>query len=246
MKNVLITGGNKGIGLSISKRLIEDGWHVISISRNRNDSIDGLTNFEELCADVSDENQCKDLFQNLANQKIDLDCIINNAGFSEWRSIQNIDHDFLSRMFAVNVFGYFYITKYGLPLMKQNGSILNISSLAAMRGTPNNSAYVATKFAVRGMTQSLSKELGTKGIRVNAINPVLISTEGLLSALQSHESPAKGNPEQFLNEFASSQTSTGRLPTSEDVADLACFLIGPSASAISGQSINVDCGVLPN
>ena len=246
MNNILITGGNRGIGLAISKKLIDEGFYVISVSREINSNLKNIENFEQISADVSSEVSCIDLFEKLKNQNKKFYCIINNAGFSEWRSISQIDQTFLEKMFGVNVFGYFYIIKYGLELLNDKGSILNISSLAAMRGTENNSAYVASKFAIRGLTQSLSKELGPKGIRVNAINPVLIATEGLLKALKSDQSPAKDNPEEFLRVFATAQTSLKRLPNADDVADLACFLIGPKSQAITGQSINVDCGVLPN
>jgi 3-oxoacyl-[acyl-carrier protein] reductase/meso-butanediol dehydrogenase/(S,S)-butanediol dehydrogenase/diacetyl reductase len=92
----------------------------------------------------------------------------------------------------------------------------------------------------------MAKELGPKGIRVNAVCPVLVATEGLITALEDETSPAKGNPDKFLSEFAKTQTALGRLPTAEEVADLCLFLTSPEASAITGQSINVDCGVLPN
>jgi 3-oxoacyl-[acyl-carrier protein] reductase/meso-butanediol dehydrogenase/(S,S)-butanediol dehydrogenase/diacetyl reductase len=117
--------------------------------------------------------------------------------------------------------------------------------LAAKRGTPNNSAYCAAKFGMTGLTQALAKELGTKGIRVNALCPVLVRTPGLIEALSNPTSPAKGDPEGFLAAFASSQSALGRLPTGAEVAAMALYLASPAASAISGQSINVDCGVLP-
>ena len=111
---------------------------------------------------------------------------------------------------------------------------------------PNNSAYVASKFGVAGLTQSLAKELGPKGIRVNAVCPVLVKTEGLMEALNDESSPAAGEPDMFLNNFATTQTALGTLPSASQVADLCIFLSSSHAAAITGQSINVDCGVLPN
>ena len=106
--------------------------------------------------------------------------------------------------------------------------------------------FRSSKFAIRGFTQSLAKELGPLGIRVNAINPVLIETPGLLNALDSTESPAQGDASAFLNEFARTQTALGRLPRAEDVGNLVKFLLSMDANSITGQSINIDCGVLPN
>ena len=158
---------------------------------------------------------------------------------------QNIDTKFLESMFSTNVFGYFWGTKAAAKVMNPGSSIINISSLAARRGTSNNSAYSASKFAITGLTQSIAKEIGKSGIRVNAICPVLIETPGLIDALKSENAPSLGQPTEFLEQFALTQTALGRLPNSKDVAEL-YFLTSESASAITGQSINVDCGVLPN
>ena len=91
-------------------------------------------------------------------------------------------------------------------------AIINISSLAGKRGSKNNACYCATKFAVNGITQSLAKELGGKGIRVNAICPVLIKTDGLVAALRDKESPAAGSPDEFFNQFSEQQSAMKRLP----------------------------------
>ena len=171
---------------------------------------------------------------------------INNAGFSEWRPIEEIDEEFLTSIIETNLMGYFWGAQAAASILQSGSSLINISSLAARRGTPNNSAYVATKFGVAGLTQSLAKELGPKGIRVNAVCPVLVKTEGLVEALKLETSPAAGEPDKFLNNFASTQTALGALPTASQVADLCFFLSSEQALAITGQSINVDCGVLPN
>jgi 3-oxoacyl-[acyl-carrier protein] reductase/meso-butanediol dehydrogenase/(S,S)-butanediol dehydrogenase/diacetyl reductase len=175
-----------------------------------------------------------------------LDCYVNNAGFSEWRSIASVSEDFIRDMFETNLYGYFWGAQAAASALKRGGSILNISSLAAKRGTPNNSVYSATKFGVTGLTQSLCKELGPKGIRVNAVCPVLVETPGLVDALNQKDSPANGDTFAFLNNFSVTQTALGRLPSVKEVAQLCLFLTSKNASGITGQSMNVDCGVLPN
>jgi 3-oxoacyl-[acyl-carrier protein] reductase/meso-butanediol dehydrogenase/(S,S)-butanediol dehydrogenase/diacetyl reductase len=175
-----------------------------------------------------------------------LDCYVNNAGFSEWRSIASVSEDFIRDMFETNLYGYFWGAQAAASALKRGGSILNISSLAAKRGTPNNSVYSATKFGVTGLTQSLCKELGPKGIRVNAVCPVLVATPGLVDALNQKDSPANGDTFAFLNNFSVTQTALGRLPSVKEVAQLCLFLTSKNASGITGQSMNVDCGVLPN
>jgi 3-oxoacyl-[acyl-carrier protein] reductase/meso-butanediol dehydrogenase/(S,S)-butanediol dehydrogenase/diacetyl reductase len=129
--------------------------------------------------------------------------------------------------------------------MKMGGSIINISSIAGKRGSTNNSAYVATKFAVNGLTQSLAKEFGPNGIRVNGICPVLIPTSGLINALRSPYSPANGDPEKFIAKFAEDNAALKRLPTGAEIAKTCIFLASDTSSAVTGQNINVDCGVYP-
>ena len=124
--------------------------------------------------------------------------------------------------------------------------MINVSSLAGKRGSARNSVYCASKFAINGVTQSLAKELGPKGIRVNAVCPVYIETDTILKSLEEEDSPAQGESvEKYLKDFIKTQTALGSLPTEEDVAELVYFLSCPKAKAITGQCINVDCGVLP-
>ena len=188
--------------------------------------------------------------QFLVNKAIEitgnLTAYINNAGYSEWRSIENIDEQFLTNIFKTNLFGAFWGCKAALEGFKKNkGVIINISSIAGKRGSANNSGYSATKFAMNGLTQSLAKELGDKNIRVNSICPVLVSTKGLIEALKNKYSPAQDNPENFLNKFANENSALKRLPLADEVSDMCLFLISEKASAITGQCINVDCGVFP-
>jgi len=247
-RTVVITGGSKGIGWELVKVFAKDGYKVISGSRSVREDVpaDISKSIKQLEIDVKNRENHLKLVKAAIDWNGTLDCYINNAGFSEWRSLADIDNKFISEIFETNLFGYFWGAQAAETSLKEGGSIINISSLAAKRGTPNNSAYSATKFGVTGLTQSLCKELGPKGIRVNAVCPVLVETPGLLDALDSKHSPANNDTNKFLANFAINQTALNRLPTVNEVAQLCLFLASDNASGITGQSINVDCGVLPN
>ena len=221
---------------------------MISGSRSTRPTIEASyqDRFRQMEMDVRDRAAHKTLVGEAIAWTGRVDCFINNAGFSEWRPIAEIDEEFLNSILETNLMGYFWGSQAAAAILQSGSSLINISSLAARRGTPNNSAYVASKFGVAGLTQSLAKELGPNGIRVNAVCPVLVNTEGLVEALSDESSPAAGEPEKFLKSFASTQTALGILPSAEQVADMCFFLSSAQASAVTGQSISVDCGVLPN
>ena len=171
---------------------------------------------------------------------------INNAGQSDWKPIELIDEKFFDQLMGVNLKSAFWGCKQAAKAMKgTGGAIINISSIAGKRGSVNNSMYCATKFGMNGLTQSLAKELGPQNINVNAICPVLIKTEGLMKALATEHSPANGDPEAFLENFKKSNSANGSLPNANDVANLALYLARKENKAITGQCINVDCGVFP-
>ena len=246
MKTVIITGGNKGIGLDIVKCFLKANYNVIVGARSDNGfqkNLEGSVLFHSV--NVKKYSGHLELVE-LAIQKFGrLDCYINNAGFSAWRPIEEIDEDFLEDILSTNLKGTFWGCKAAAVKMLDGASIINISSIAGKRGSSNNSAYCSSKFGVNGLTQSLSKELGPRGIRVNALCPVLIKTDGLIEALKENFSPANLDPEKFITDFARDNSALKRLPTGEEVGNMAVFLASNEASAITGQCINVDCGVLP-
>lgn len=242
-KTVIVTGGNRGIGLDIATRFANEGWNVFVGSRS------GLEmshiNIHHMPMDVNEPMDHQMVVNHAALKTGRLDVYINNAGFSEWRPIDQIDENFLENILSTNLKSAFWGVQAALTAMNSKGSIINVSSLAGKRGTANNSAYVATKFGMNGMTQALAKELGPKGIRVNGVCPVLIPTPGLMTALESDHAPGGENPVLWMQDFARTQSALQRLPTGREVADVCYFLASDAASAITGQNINVDCGVLP-
>ena len=245
-KTVIITGGNRGIGLDITRTFVEAGYHVIVGGRNAYNlekEFGSKVTFVQI--DVRKESDHVLLTEMAIKKTGSIDCYINNAGFSEWRPIEEIDEAFLEDILNTNLKGAFWGCKAAAKVLGSEGTIINISSIAGKRGSSNNSAYVASKFGMNGLTQSLAKELGPKQIRVLALCPVLISTDGLLDALQSTYAPANGNPESFISNFAKGNSALLRLPTGIEVGNMCVFLASSGASAMTGQCINVDCGVLP-
>jgi 3-oxoacyl-[acyl-carrier protein] reductase/meso-butanediol dehydrogenase/(S,S)-butanediol dehydrogenase/diacetyl reductase len=171
--------------------------------------------------------------------------LINNAGYSAWKPLEKITEDFWDQMIDTNLKSVIFTSQAAVRVM-QRGAIINISSLAGKRGSANNSVYCASKFGMNGITQALAKELGSKDIRVNAVCPVYIRTSGLEEALSKENSPSKGaDLTDFLDDFARTQTALGLLPTDQQVADTCLYLASDKAGAITGQCINVDCGVMP-
>jgi len=245
-KTVIITGGNSGIGLSITETFIKAGYFVIvGARRNTNLNKKFGKNILFIKIDVSKESSHNLLIKKAKEKTGRLDVYINNAGISAWKPISKINKEFINKIINTNLIGTLWGCKAATLMLKKGGSIINISSIAGKRGTSNNSLYCASKFGVNGITQSLSKELGPKGIRVNSVCPVLIPTSGLISALKSKYSPSKKNPRTFIKNFAKQNASLGRLPLANEVASTCLFLASSESSAITGQNINVDCGVFP-
>jgi NAD(P)-dependent dehydrogenase (short-subunit alcohol dehydrogenase family) len=244
---LLIHGGTKGIGLAIVKKFLKNNYIVISTGRSKIPLKRNKLFFFKM--DIKKESHHKKLKKYLINKNFNnIDCIINCAGYSKWSPIEKVTIPFWNDMIDTNLKGTFLACKFGIKLLNKGGaSIINISSLAGKRGSKNNSVYCASKFAVNGLTQALSKELGKVNIRVNAVCPVYVDTPLLSKALNSVNSPSKGkNKNKYLKKFTSDNSAMLRLPLANEVADTCLYLSSNKSSAITGQCINVDCGVLPS
>jgi NAD(P)-dependent dehydrogenase (short-subunit alcohol dehydrogenase family) len=247
MRTIVVTGGSKGLGAMITKSFHTAGDRVAVLSRQD----PGLANelgdrVKFFTADVSKPSEIKTAFAEIIKWAGGIDVLINNAGFSGWQPLEKITEEFWDQMIDTNLKSVLFVSQTAVAGMKNGSAIVNISSLAAKRGSANNAVYCASKFGVNGITQSLAKELGARGIRVNAVCPVYLRTPGLEEALRENDSPAKGGDlTSYLNDFAKTQTALGVLPTEQQVADTCVFLASKEAGAITGQCINVDCGVLP-
>ncbi len=212
MKTVLVTGGVRGIGLSIAKEYQKKGYRVcVTYSKDeKNAALAKADGLEVYRTDVSDENAVKGLFQSIGR----VDTLINNAGVSLIKQIQDVSYEEFQRLMAVNVGGAFLCAREASKGMidRQNGLIVNISSVWGEVGGSCESVYSASKAALIGFTKALAKELGWSGIRVNCISPGVIDTP-----MNAH----------FTDEEKKSmqdEIPVGRMGTGEDVAKAVVFL----------------------
>ena len=246
-KIVVVTGGTQGIGLEIVKKFLANDCKVFVGSRNETEEFnDQCKGAKFIKTDIKNIDEIKNLIDAASKETGNIDILINNAGISVWKRLENIDEDFFHNTIDTNLKGTLFCCKFVINFMKKRGVIINIASLAGKRGSKNNSVYVASKFGVVGITQALAKELGEKSIRVNSICPVYIDTPTLLSNLSGdHPEVGNQNPSEFLNQWGKANAALKRLPTGEECADTCLYLASDSSSAITGQNINIDCGVLP-
>jgi len=244
-RSVVVTGGTRGIGLAIVEAFVASGCSVVVGARNPAREIETLgARFR--ATDVRVDSDVHALVDHACALNGGIDVMVNNAGISVWRSLDQVDDAFFRTLIDTNLQGVLWGCKAAAARMRSGGAIVNVASLAGKRGSANNAVYCASKFGVVGLTQALAKELGPRGIRVNGVCPVYVRTASLISSLASdHPEQPGADPEGFLDRFAATSTALGRLPLAEEVAKLCVFLGSDAASGVTGQNINVDCGTLP-
>lgn len=240
-----ITGGSSGIGRAIAERFHQAGYAVSVCARGGRPAWIPKS-FHYCRADVRIQSHQNRFVKETVRRWGGLSVFVNCAGVSRWRRLESVTPAFARDLLETNVMGTLWGCAAAARVLAHGGAIINVSSLAGKRGSANNSVYCASKFAVNGITQALAKELGPRGIRVNAVCPVYVKTERILASLAEPDSPARGQSvERYLSSFTAEQTALGRLPTAGEVASAALFLASPQASAITGQCLNVDGGVFP-
>ncbi len=247
LKTVIITGGTKGLGAAIARVFHGAGFCVLVGSRKDSGLSKELgERVRFIKMDVRRKKDHENLTAAALQWTGQVDIYINCAGFSAWKPVGQVTESFWDEMLDTNLKGTFWGCQAAAAVLSSGGVIINISSLAGKRGSGNNAVYCASKFGVTGLTQALAKELGPRGIRVVGVCPVYVATPGVLKALQDKDSPAGGkNVHAYLKKFTAEQTALGFLPTGKNIGETCLFLASSAASAITGQSLNVDCGVMP-
>ena len=237
-KVVLVTGASRGIGKAIALLAAENHAHVI-INYNKNekgaaelvDMIHGKGfSASMIKADVSSEDEVKDMFSSIKEKHSRIDVLVNNAGLMRNSLLALTSTELFDHTIDVNLKGTFLCTRFALNMMRKqrSGRIINISSIVGLQGYEGQAVYSASKAAVIGFTRSVAKELGRYGITVNAIAPGLIETD-LIKDIKPD-----------IREKMLSNISLGRIGTPEDVAKIVLFLSSDLASYVSGSVIAVD------
>lgn len=237
MRNIVITGGSRGIGASMAEVFSKNGDRVFIIYE-KNDL--AAKNVAESCgaipikADISSKTDVDALVCQIHETYGKVDVIINNAGISQIKLFSDISEEDLTRMFGINMFGAFYVTQGFLPDMinKKSGKIINISSMWGEVGASCEVHYSASKAAMIGFTKALAKELAPSGITVNCITPGVIDTE--MNACLSDE-----EKQELIEEIP-----LMRMGKAEEVANLALFLASDKADYITGQVIGMSGGMV--
>lgn len=230
MKTALVTGGTRGIGFAVCRKLAGKGYCVTATyANNEQDAEMAKAALPDVCfrkADVSDEEAVKKIISDLPT----IDLLVNNAGISLYKQVQDTTADEWKHLFAVNVEGTFYFSKHVAEKMisVQKGAIVNIASVWGQTGASCESAYSASKGAIIAFTKALAKELAPSGITVNCVCPGVIDT--VMNARFSKEEISALCEEIPLN----------RLGTCEEVADAVAFLA--ENFYVTGQILGVNGG----
>lgn len=241
-KNALITGGDSGIGRAVAVAFAKEGANVAIAYLDEAEDIDANKTVEliekhggkakKIRIDISEEENCEMLIDNVIQEFGSLNILVNNAGkqFPQ-KDIANISSDQLRETFETNFFGLFYLSKAALAHMKEGDSIINTSSVTAYNGSPGLIDYSATKGAITTFTRSLALNLADKGIRVNAVAPGPIWTPLI---------PATFDAKQVAQHGA--DTPVKRRGQPAENAPAYVFLASNDSSYMTGQTIHVDGG----
>jgi 3-oxoacyl-[acyl-carrier protein] reductase len=241
-KNVIITGGSRGIGKAIAEKFAQNGANLaITCIQMSDEALDLVKNLESLGvkakayeSDASDFESAIKLAENVFNDFGSIDVLVNNAGITKDNLLLRMSEEDFNDVMKVNMNSVFNNTKAVLRQMlkQKNGSIINLSSVVGVKGNAGQSNYSSSKAAIIGFTKSVALELGSRNIRCNAIAPGFIETE-MTKALQQDQ----------INEWAES-IPLKRSGKPEDVANTTLFLASDMSSYITGQVMNVCGGML--
>lgn len=245
-KVAVVTGGGSGIGEAIARMFAAEGAKVV-VSGRRPEPIErvaGEISGLAVEADVAKEDDVVRLFKACQDAHGRLDILVANAGVTgPFANAEDMDMAEWDETIAINVRGVILCIKHAVPMLKrQGGSIINTSSRTGLKGSPTRSPYAASKFAVIGITQSVAFEVGVHGIRCNALCPGAVRGE-LMERVADGRAEIEGRPvADIVKASYIDATSLGKWVEPEEVASVALFLASDAASAITGESVVVDCG----
>ena len=239
-KVAIVTGGTRGIGLAVVRNFLNNGAKValfgskkesiekaLSILREENENFQ-VSGFYP---DLTSEREIRDTLAKIAEEFGKIDILVNNAGLSSSTKIEDYTIEEYDKIANVNMKGVFVCSKEVVPYLKETrGNIINISSMVSICGQPAGCVYPMSKFAVNGLTKSLSRELAPVGIRVNAVAPGITKTDMVASL-----------PDEMIKPLIAT-IPIGRIGEPEDIANACLFLASDMASYITGEVMQVDGG----
>ena len=240
-KTAIVTGASRGIGAAIAQRLCEAGANVVLCSRSAESVAQIADTLQDkgystyaMAADISEKADVEALIEKTIAQFSHIDILVNNAGITRDMLLMRLKDEDWDAVLQTNLTGTMYCTRAVLrPMIRQkSGRIINISSVVGLIGNAGQANYAAAKAGIIGFTKATAKEVGTRGITVNAIAPGFITTD---MTAQIPEENQKQLLELIpLREFGHP----------EDVADAVCFLASDAARYITGQTLQVDGGMV--
>jgi 3-oxoacyl-[acyl-carrier protein] reductase len=242
-KVAVVTGASKGIGADIAKSLAAEGASVVVNYASSKEGADKVVaaivakggKAVAVQGDVSKQADITRLFAETRKAFGQLDILVNNAGVYTFAPLDQITEELFHQQFNLNVLGLLLTTKEAAKYFNgEGGSVINISSAVTTLYPPGSATYTATKASVDAITVILSKELGPRGIRVNAINPGIVETEG------THTAGFIGS--DFDKGFAA-QAPLGRIGQVDDISPTAVYLASSDSKYVTGQTLNISGGI---
>ncbi len=236
-KTAFITGGGGGIGLAIAAAMAREGATVAIADINEELLRKSAADHPGLVAvpcDVSDRDAVRRAVDGFADEADGLDILVNNAVMFHYSPLESFDPEIASRMLDVGLKGTYWASQAAIPHLRRHGggNILNLSSIAVSIAIPTASVYTSIKGAIDALTRQQAAELGRDGIRVNALAPGSVPTPGANSVI-----------DEAGWESRASKSLLGRLPTAEDIANAAVFLVSEEARCITGVTLKIDSGM---
>jgi NAD(P)-dependent dehydrogenase (short-subunit alcohol dehydrogenase family) len=240
-KVAVITGGSSGIGFATAKRFAEEGAHVFITGRRQAEldkAVEAIgRNVTAVQGDVTRPDDLDRLYAKVRETRGVIDVLFANSGFIELQGIDQISPEHFDKIFGINTKGLLFTVQKALPLMRQGGSIILVSSIANVKAFQSYGAYSASKAAVRSFARTWTLELKDRGIRVNTLSPGPVDTPIIDSQFETKEESDK------LRESFAQVIPLGRMGRPEELAAAALFLASDESSFVAGIDLPVDGGM---
>jgi 3-oxoacyl-[acyl-carrier protein] reductase len=241
MRNVIVTGGSRGLGLEIARKLAAEGYRAVAIARSMSDDLASLIQEADssgrgtICfvpSDLGEIQTLPELVRNISNEFGSIYGLVNNAALGLDGALGTMSNSDIERLIRLNTLSPIVLTKYVVRRMMSDGGgrIVNITSIAAFSGYSGLSVYAATKSSMIGFTRSLAREVGRLGINANAVAPGFMDTE------------MTQDMDQEQREKIARRSALRRFPAVEEVAEAVEFLLGERSKSVTGTVLTVDAG----